>query len=87
MFLTLRSNLWYLRCIEELLKMLCCRDGCFRLELMVRANVSFAKESIIVDYFVELIDLAKSNGNFIYVNYYIGNRHTDYSVHKMIIFK
>lgn len=36
---------------------------------MVRANVSFAKESIIVDYFVELIDLAKSNGNFIYVNY------------------
>lgn len=69
MFWTLRSNLWYFRCIKELLKMLCCCDGCFRLKLMVRANISFAKESILMDYFVVLIDLAKSNGNFISVNY------------------
>lgn len=34
---------------------------------MVRANVSLAKKSTQMDYFVMLMDLAKSYGNFIQV--------------------
>lgn len=44
---------------------MCRYEVCRRLESMVRANVSLAKERMIMDYFVELMDLAESHANFI----------------------
>lgn len=41
----------------------------FVLELMVQANVSLAKEGKLMEYFVILMDVTKSNCNFIQSNY------------------
>lgn len=41
------------------------------LESIFRANVSLAKKSTVMDYFVALMDLAKSCGNFFQAYYHI----------------
>lgn len=52
-----------------------CFDECWvvvkvsRLELIVQAYVSLAKESVLIDCFVTLMDVAKLYGNFIQSKY------------------